>query len=57
MEPTSLLNETYELRDKLFKAFQEEVEKNRVLQQEIKHLRAQLEEKEARLMEAKCGTK
>jgi cell division septum initiation protein DivIVA len=57
MEPTPFEKKTWDVQEKLLKAYQDEVEKNRMLQQEIKYLRAQLEEKEARLMEAKCGTK
>ncbi len=57
MEPTPFEKRTWEVQERLFKAYQEEVEKNKMLQQEIKYLRTQLNEMEARLIEAKCGTK
>ncbi len=43
-----------DLQDKLFKAYQEQQEKIKKLEEENAYLRAQLEEQEARLMEAKC---
>jgi predicted nuclease with TOPRIM domain len=43
-----------DLQDKLFKTYLEQKEKIQKLEEENAYLRAQLEEKEARLMEAKC---
>ena len=57
MDLSPFEKEIFELRDRLFAAYQKVVEENKKLKQEIAYLRAQLEEKEARLMEAKCGNK
>ena len=57
MDLSPFEKEIFELRDRLFAAYQKVVEENKKLKQEIAYLRAQLEEKEARLMEARCGNK
>ena len=57
MDLSPFEKEIFELRDRLFAAYQKVVEENKKLKQEIAYLRMQLEEKEARLMEARCGNK
>ena len=57
MDLTPFEKQTFELQDKLYRAWQNKVKENEELRKEIAYLRAQLEEKEARLIEARCGTK
>ena len=57
MEPTPREKEAYATMSTMFESWQNEVKENDKLKKEIAYLRAQLEEKEARIMEAKCGTK
>lgn len=57
MEHTSLQGETVDTMKKLYECYIKVLEENKHLKQEIAFLKAQLSEKDARLMEAKCSPK
>lgn len=57
MEHTSLQEETMDTIKKLYERYLKLLEENKDLKQEIASLKVQLNEKDARLMEAKCSPK